>query len=72
MNGIYFEFVNVVEKLKEIFVDEEDIDDSLFFDNKYVRIKIGEIIKKYGEKIYVKYLSVVGFDVGSSFFNGKV
>lgn len=71
-NGTYFEFVNVAEKSKEIFVDEEDIDDSLFSDNKHARTKIGEIIKKHGEKIYAKHSSVVGLDAGSSFFNGKV
>lgn len=71
-NGTYIEFVNVAEKSKEIFVDEEDIDDSLFSDNKHARTKIGEIIKKHGEKIYAKHSSVVGLDAGSSFFNGKV
>lgn len=44
--GTYFEFVNVAEKSKEIFVDEEDVDDSLFPDNKHARTKLSEIIKK--------------------------
>lgn len=71
--GTYFEFVNIAEKSKEIFVDEEeDNDDSLFPDNKHARTKLSEIIKKLGEKIYAKHSSVVGLDATSRFFKGKV
>lgn len=67
------EFVNVVEKFKEIFeVEKEYMDYSLILDESCVRIKLGEIINKYVEKLYVKYLSIVGFDVGSMYIEGEM
>lgn len=73
MEIICLEFVNVVEKFKEIFeVEKEYMDYSLFLDESCVRIKLGEIINKYVEKLYVKYLSIVGFDVGSMYIEGEM
>lgn len=73
MEIICLEFVNVVEKFKEIFeVEKEYMDYSLFFDDNNMKINLGEIINKYVEKLYVKYLSIVGFDVGSMYIEGEM
>lgn len=48
MKGICFEFVNVVEKFKEIFkFGKDNLDYSLFFDDNNMKIKLGEVINKY-------------------------
>lgn len=73
LKGICLEFVNVVEKFNDIFIfGKDNLDYSLFFDDNIMKIKLGEIINKYVQKLYVKYFVIVGFDVGYMFFKDRM